>query len=462
MFSVILMLASLCAATTTTTRYDSEFYAGENGGIPTLLAENPRLGDMPTGVAYVRYNFFTADHSQVMVAYFTPTQTHTWVDWGTSMALPWSSTGTSSEWHKGNGFTHFVVLSNLQLATKYFFRAGNDTTVYSFSTRAANQTQVTVGVWGDMGIENSANTIARIESRALNGEFDVALHIGDVSYGDDHFLYYQRTWFAWFALMQKTMASVPYMTLPGNHEHGSRDPFNYFDASNFNVYNHYFRMPPASTELLNASMFYSFNYGPIHFVQISTETSYPNAPWDIDRFGDQMSWLMADLAAANQPAARAAQPWIVVSGHRPIYSSSEGYSDHGVPQDSPIPFVPINSATLQRTFEKIFRTFMVDLVFSGHVHSYERLYPTWHNLPVQTHYKSPPAPAYVIVGNAGSIEGLSAGNKSGWEVPQPSWSALRLSCYGYGILEANGGQSLTWRFHNATDDQMLDTFTITK
>lgn len=459
-FSFGFLLLS-CAALVPLVRgdnHDTDFH----DSMPLTLAKNPRLGDMPTGVAFVRYNFFSADHSQVVVAYFTPTQTHSYVDWGTTPALSWSSTGESSEWHKGNGFTHIVVLANLQLATKYYFRCGNDTTTYSFVTRTANQSRVMVGVWGDMGIENSADTIARIEKRAVNGEFDLALHIGDVSYGDDHFLYFQRTWFAWFALMSKTMASVPYMALPGNHEHGSRDPFNYFDARDFKVYNHYFRMPPASTELLNASMFYSFNYGPIHFVQISTETSYPNAPWDIDRFGDQMSWLMADLTAANQPAARAAQPWIVVSGHRPIYSSSEGYSNHGVPQDSPIPFVPINSATLQRTFEKIFRTFMVDLVFAGHVHSYERLYPTWHNAPVQTHYASPPAPAYVIVGNAGSIEGLSAGNTTGWALPQPSWSANRISCYGYGTLEAIGGKSLTWRFHNASDDNMLDTFTITK
>ncbi len=44
-----------------------------------------------------------------------------------------------------------------------------------------------------------------------------------------------------------------------------------------------------------------------------------------DDFGDQLSWLEADLAKANQN--RHKRPWIIVGGHRPIYSSSQGYSD---------------------------------------------------------------------------------------------------------------------------------------
>jgi hypothetical protein len=44
-----------------------------------------------------------------------------------------------------------------------------------------------------------------------------------------------------------------------------------------------------------------------------------------DDFGDQLSWLEADLAKANQN--RHKRPWIIVGGHRPIYSSSGGYSD---------------------------------------------------------------------------------------------------------------------------------------
>jgi hypothetical protein len=50
------------------------------------------------------------------------------------------------------------------------------------------------------------------------------------------------------------------------------------------------------------NMWYSFNYGPVHFVQINTETDYPGAPNDQytygtgnGGFGDQLAWLEADL-----------------------------------------------------------------------------------------------------------------------------------------------------------------------
>jgi len=437
--------------------------SSSSSSMPRTLAAHPDLGDVPAAYSMVHFNFYSSDVSEMLVSFFTPTLERTFVRFGTSpSSLTQVALGSSSEWRAGHGFTHTAVLSGLVHSTRYFFRVANDTRVYDFVTRDAAQTRVRVGVVGDMGIENSANTIARISKRASSRQFDFMLHIGDVSYADDHFLWFQKTWFAWFAMMNATLGSLPYMTLPGNHEHGTFDPFIYRDANNFQVYNHYFNMPKPAAELNNGSMFYSFNYGPVHFVQISTETSYPNAPWDIKAFGDQMAWLAADLQAANAPAARQAQPWIVVSGHRPIYSSSEGYSLNGAPIDSPIPFVPHNSLTLQKTFEKLFQTFGVDLVLAGHVHSYERLYPTFHNQPTQTTYASPAAPTYVVVGNAGSVEGLSDTDTKGWISPQPAWSAVRIGVYGYGVLDVNGAHSLTWSMHNATDDAVLDTFTITK
>jgi len=132
--------------------------------------------------------------------------------------------------------------------------------------------------------------------------------------------------------MQPTAQQLPYMVLPGNHEaqchsgpclveedqRGER-------LTNFTAFNHRFRMPsPESGGVMN--MWYSFNYGPIHFVQIDTETDFEGAPKDAyvgletGGFGRQMEWLAADLAKAASPAERALRPVIIVSGHRPVYS----------------------------------------------------------------------------------------------------------------------------------------------
>jgi len=44
--------------------------------------------------------------------------------------------------------------------------------------------------------------------------------------------------------------------------------------------------------------------------------------WEFGPFGpDQLAWLEADLLEAN--AMRSYRPWIVVAGHRPIYTTTQ-------------------------------------------------------------------------------------------------------------------------------------------
>ena len=73
-------------------------------------------------------------------------------------------------------------------------------------------------------------------------------------------------------------------------------------------------------------------------------------------------WVAADLAAAN--VNRAAVPWIVVHGHRPLYCSCDGDCDY--------------AATTVRDgiggeygMETLFYNFGVDLYLCGHEHDYE-------------------------------------------------------------------------------------------
>jgi acid phosphatase type 7 len=108
-------------------------------------------------------------------------------------------------------------------------------------------------------------------------------------------------------------------------------------------------------------MWYSFRYGSIHFCNIDTETDFPGAPLDeVGRvsstlgemgqgnsspskscvqvagknggFGDQLAWVEADLARAAADRASGLVTWILVGGHRPIYSRACTNAD-GVPQD---------------------------------------------------------------------------------------------------------------------------------
>ena len=66
----------------------------------------------------------------------------------------------------------------------------------------------------------------------------------------------------------------------------------------------------------------------------------------------------------------------------------------------------------------------VNIVFSGHVHAYERTYPVYKNRTDKY------APVYITIGDGGNLEGLD--NKY---YEQPKWSAYRNGTqYGHGIL----------------------------
>jgi hypothetical protein len=128
---------------------------------------------------------------------------------------------------------------------------------------------------------------------------------------------------------------------------------------NFSAYNARFRMPSAPSESAGAAnMWYSFDHGLVHIVVIDTETDYPNAPaphynplaGSVGGFGGggdaQMRWLAADLAAVD----RTLTPWLIVGGHRPVYSVDDA-SDSGVPTG--------DALYMQAAFESLFEEYHV-------------------------------------------------------------------------------------------------------
>jgi hypothetical protein len=234
-------------------------------------------------------------------------------------------------------FDHLVDVPSLPPNTRFYYRLGDATDgvsdEYSFVTgpppqrKKAAGLQTRVVVFGDLGLANSLPTIQLVSNIIANtsNPVDFVMHVGDISYADDYPSYlYERVWDQWFFNMQGILTQIPYMTCPGNHEYsceheGCRD-----ETSGFGTYIMRFALP-VNTYAGNTPMWYSWNRGNVHWVVTSTETDYPHAFYPT-QFGDQLKWLDADLAAANAPAARALRPWIVVTGHRPLYSNFHGYT----------------------------------------------------------------------------------------------------------------------------------------
>lgn len=227
-----------------------------------------------------------------------------------------------------SGWNHFARLPGVPSGAKVYYRVGdgknwsNESVVVS--PKHGSPASFKVAVIGDYGVDYSENNTAVLNSMALDDNFDFGVHLGDISYANDH-LEYETTWTEWFTRNQPMLKRKPYQVLPGNHEVDCRDPICLVQTFNFTAYKYKFQTPGNFS-----NMFYSFDYLNAHFVAISTETDYPGSPIDLKkkRMGlpqetyVQLEWLENDLANANLPENRAKRPWIIVMGHRPIYSSA--------------------------------------------------------------------------------------------------------------------------------------------
>eukprot|EP01087_Luapelamoeba_hula_P008112 TRINITY_DN2011_c0_g1_i1.p1 TRINITY_DN2011_c0_g1~~TRINITY_DN2011_c0_g1_i1.p1 ORF type:complete len:443 (+),score=71.85 TRINITY_DN2011_c0_g1_i1:1274-2602(+) len=393
---------------------------------------------------------FTSNTSSLYISFFSraamkgkPT-----VQWGLAPKVyNYSAVGTSRS-YAGIGFSYDVLVTRLSQKVRYFYRAGSEedgwTPEYNFLLKdtAAKPTAaspVVVPFFGDMGITNSHSTIASLA--ALGKDVDFYYHVGDISYANDrHSDLYETVWTAWFQNMTNIMPFSPYMVLPGNHEAKSGAPLLPW-SENFEVFNQRFRMPSDKGN----NMWYSFNYKNIHFVSMSTETDFPGCEFPKYTFGDQLAWLEKDLAEANQPANRAARPWVIVSGHKPLYSSSEHVTKW--------------MDAIQRAFDEVLYKYKVDIFFCGHVHAYERTWPVYKNKTVTHSYDKPNGIVVVTTGAAGDIEGLTRK----WKSPIPDYSAHRYDeDTGYGVLTVESDKKLEWKFYKSRERRELDKFTLTK
>jgi len=370
-------------------------------------------------------------------------------------------------YHNESGYTHTVVLDQSleKLAASslyYYYKVGNSKT--KLMTDQLYQVRVSLSnkvlMYGDMGIFRSSHTIQSSYNR-LKNEQDISMvyHLGDISYADDFpGSLFDGLFTHWLGLVEGITSFVPYQVLPGNHDAGCKIPLCHPWKQDFRPFNMLFTMP--SYFQTKHNMFYSFDHGQIHFVSISTETDYPNAPFH-QVFGDQMTWLKKDLQ--NAVANRKQVPWIVVVGHRPIYSSMSGYSSNGKPITE--------SLVLQNTLEQLFKDHHVDLYMMGHVHSYERFHPVYNNTAkcdsvctnTTNTYHNPEYPVHIVNGAGGCEEGLSPGFK--YHHILPSSAKVFYEDYGYGVLDATKQHNslvLNWKFFAATKDELVDEMTIIK
>ena len=374
-----------------------------------------------------------------------------------------TAAGWTTRYYKS--YHHNVLLKNLPSGARVFYRVkgsghglrAQGEEVSFVMPDVAGKGPFTVAMYGDMGVANSQDTIRRLHTR--QAQYDFVYHVGDIGYADDYGILgknkkYEAVYNQWAQSMEPITKATPYMVCPGNHDvtchsYGEIPIIMQCpkELQNFSAYLNRFYMPFKNSKAVN-NLWFSFDHKGVHFVSINTESDYPGRPLlPITRaggFGDQVAWLKNDLRSVDRKKTQ----WIVVVGHRPMYTTNPRSID----------FPPFQQERVKRTFEEIFYEYGVDFYVAGHVHAYERHFPVYKDKCRQKDYLYPKAPAHIVVGSAGNTEGHTKLNSR-----KPAYVAHRnMKDYGYGELKIYNATTAEWRYIAATTGHVEDRFVLTK
>jgi len=261
---------------------------------------------------------------------------------------------TSSATDPAPTIEHSVTLAGLQPGTRYYYAIGSSSAVlaggdpsYSFITSPPVGATVPARVWvvGDSGTANASALAVRnaYVAFASSTPTNLWLMLGDNAYPDGSDTDYQSAVFDMYPEMLRQ--SVLWPTL-GNHDGITAD-----SATQTGPYYDLFTLPkngeagglPSGTEA-----YYSFDYANIHFICLeSFETNRTTA-------GAMLTWLQQDVLSTNQP-------WMIAFWHHPPYSKGSHDSD-----------TEVELMEMRQYALPILEQAGVDLVLSGHSHSYER------------------------------------------------------------------------------------------
>lgn len=398
-----------------------------------------------------------------------------------------SQPGVSSKYQTAVTYDNHVELTGLKPFTKYYYRVSGQSSdidpeqeefYFVTAKEVGDDTPFTVAAFGDLGIV-TGNALQKGIPATFGAlyntrdQYDFMWHAGDFAYADDWIdeelegVYpvgygisdgvktYENILASFYEHMTPMTKNAPYMAGPGNHEANCLEPpvkdkYNLTlcpDAQrNFTGYQHHFSMPTKgqSSDKFYKNMWYSWDYGMVHFVQINTETDHGEgrvAPdekksgLDSGPFGypnQQLEWLEEDLASVD----RSKTPWVVVAGHRPSYSS----------ENSSI------CRTCREAFEDILYKHEVDLVWAGHVHYYERDWPVYKNQTDPNKLNNPRAPWYITSGAAGNFEGHSIPDDT-----YPDYVAfINNDQFGFSKLIFHNSTHLEQQFVSSETGQIVD------
>lgn len=239
-------------------------------------------------------------------------------------------------------------------------------------------------------------------------------------------------WRAWFNSVSVFSDALPLAPVIGNHEAYSLEWKECLPAS----YTHLFNVPQNGLAKY-PNQFYSFDYGPVHFVVL--DTNFPEMKnFQPDLLADELPWLEKDLAASRAK-------WKVVLMHRDIFLY--GFGPESGREQTQTHFLDFSYQLLP-----VFEKYKVDAVLTAHLHTYRR------RVPLQNFAPAPQGAGitYILTGVAGDVRYPKLWGEFAWDAA----TAPKPETANYMTLRANE-QSLEFKAF-LPDGRQFDEVKLTK
>jgi predicted phosphodiesterase len=340
----------------------SKKWVAEEFAHDAALAELPPVRTWPDELAFVvspYLQFVTQDGITVMCETSRPT----------TLTVRHGETSTFDRESKSEGLRtlHEVRLSDLPVESPWFYQVvarddrGQELAgpVLTFQTAVRDDTPFGFAVISDT--QDNPAVSGRIAAHAFGQRPNFLLIPGDLVGAGTQ----KSDWtHEFFPSMGDLVARVAFFPVLGNHEQDARHYYDYVSV-------------PAPEHR------YTFRYGNAQFFVVDTNR-------DVSPGSEQHTWLAAELAASTAT-------WKFATHHHPAYSSDENdYGDMWTGKST-------HGDLRARALTELYDAHGVDIVFNGHIHSYER---TW---PIRAGK----------VTRAGTIYMITGGGGGGLETPGP-------------------------------------------
>ena len=245
-------------------------------------------------------------------------------------------------------FIQEITLEDLEPGTKYFYniktiaRDGQEveTGILTFSTAVEENDAFSFAVIGDTEARPHIND--RISKLVWDERPNFAVIVGDLTDGGK--APHKFEWnYEYFAGMTQLTSRIPVFPVPGNGE------------GDLYWYNQYHKLPESEG-------YYSFRYGNAEFFMLNSNEKEEFTPG-----GAQYQWLEDKLKHSTSV-------WKFVAHHHAPYSADE--DDYGNSWEGPTALGDLDVRKIVPLYEQ----YGVDMVFFGHLHTYQRTLPIKNDL----------------------------------------------------------------------------------